>query len=748
MADVSGLVISTLAISFEIASTFYSYGKQVKGARKEIQALGNELYGLIGVLEHLKYQNEPMFLEDEETLVDKSEYLAVLPSSSRSALSGSKSTAETSLMSGSQSSEIFSVLKQTLEFLQELQKSLNEPKGRLAVAVHLLKWPLKQSDMEKHLKRIERVKTFFLLALMSDEITQSRKIYDEITALRTLIEESGFIQKDQKLQREYMDVLRWLSSVDPNRRRKEISQTRTQGTGLWFTESPAVLDWINISSSGGETVWLNGITGAGKSTLMTATVDRLLLSEPDRRDLAFFYCSFSDDQSLQTTTVLGSLLAQTLLPLDPAYTEAKVVYDDLCSKSIGKPGRMDPATLAKLLRMQDESRGHLYILIDGLNECGNPEEILDALEEATKTSVPIRIFISSINEKGIGNRLSHFPSLSVQSLRPGSVKPDIAVHVENALATQPRLRQLPSTLKSEIKHALTQGAQGMFRWVQCQLEILSRLRTPRAIREALETMPQTLDQTYEAMLLRIDKGEDADLSKQIFELLAFSLNPLTLLRITEYLQITPGLGRLDESRMLCHPTDILSICGSFLEYNPKTEIVTLAHHSVKTYLVSSLPASVTSFHLDETTAHRNIALACLTYISFADISYSTQPIKRSAAFRNVPFLNYAVMQWPLHLREVPNLTDRDPLLWTTLQDFLFGQSFRTWVQLLIPGSSLAPTTAPLYYAASFGLTNVVRYLLAMPDVNIEQKGGWGGATPINIASFRVSDIHSIVLCAI
>ena len=305
---------------------------------------------------------------------------------------------------------------------------------------------------------------------------------------------------------------------------------------------------------------------------------------------------------------------------------------------------------------------------------------------------------------------------------------------------QPRLRQLPDSLKDEIMHALTQGAQGMFRWVQCQLKILSRLRTPRAVRAALDSMPLTLDQTYEALLLRIDEGEDAELSKQIFEMLAFSFRPLTLQEVTTFLQITLGKSELDESRLLTHPTDILSICGSFLEYSTRTGIVALAHHSVKTYLTSNLPGSISSFRLDEKTAHRNLTLSCLTYLSFTAFTNPASVAaqrRRRLCYTTFPLLEYAVMQWPLHLKELSSTTDLDPTLWSTLHCFFFSSNFHTWVEVLILGSVRAATTPPLYYAASFGLTTVVRYLLEMPGVNFEQRGGWGGATPINIASYRV-----------
>ena len=744
--DVSGLIISALAISFEITSTLYRYGKQVRGARTDIQALSSELYGLIGVLEHLKLQHEPSLAGDEETLVDESDYAGFLRSSGKLRISQDDDPASGVPMQGLQTIQATSVLRRTLEFLQELQQSLAEPKGRLALAVHLLKWPLKDRDVKKHLQRLERVKTFFVLTLVTGEVDQSRKTYEEINALRTVIKESMIAQENEKSYQEYLHVLSWLSPVDPSSKRGD--HPRTPDTGFWFTKSSAIREWSDITSSSSRTLFLQGITGAGKSTLMTATIDQLLSSDLDSRDVAFFYCSFSDDQSLHIEIILGSLLAQTLLPTDPAYERAKSAYNKLRSKSLGKTIRLEPTTLIDLLRMQAESRGHLFILIDGINECVFPYELLSSVETLASSICGIRVLFSGIDEKGIGSRLSSFPGLIVQSVRPSSVKPDISLHVQTTLSTHPRLRQLPASLKDEIMHALTQGAQGMFRWVQCQLEILTRLRTPRAVREALASMPLTLDKTYEALLLRIDKGEDAELSKQIFEILAFSLRPLRLQEVATLLQITPGMHSLDESKLLTHPTDILSICGSFLEYNARTGIVTLAHHSVKTYLTSTLSGSVLNFHLDERTSHRNLTLLCLTYLSFTAFSKPPSAHSISHLYATSSLLDYAVMQWPLHLKEISSTADLDSILWTSIHDFFFNGNFHTWVELLIPGSTRASTTPPLYYASSFGLTAVVQLLLEIPGVDIEQRGGWGGATPINIASFRVSTFLNLVRTAL
>ncbi len=272
--------------------------------------------------------------------------------------------------------------------------------------------------------------------------------------------------------------------------------------------------------------------------------------------------------------------------------------------------------------------------------------------------------------------------------------------------------------------------------MQCQIDLLSRLRTPGAVRKALSSLPSTLDKTYENLLERIDGEEDKTLARKILQILTFSLGPLSLIEISTMLQITPGMSTLDGSKCLTQPKDILDICGSLLRYNEKTGKVTLAHHSVKVYLTSASGNDVSYFKFNTQEAHRTIALLCLTYLSFD--AFRTARDETSSILREqYPFLDYATFHWALHMKEVTDLRES---LWSTLRTFLLSgddgrHNFINWVRMLIPRSKNATSTPPLYYAASYGLTAVVKYLLSI-GVDVEVHGGRGGATPINIAAYR------------
>ena len=110
------------------------------------------------------------------------------------------------------------------------------------------------------------------------------------------------------------------------------------------------------------------------------------------------------------------------------------------------------------------------------------------------------------------------------------------------------------------------------------------------------------------------------------------------------------------------------------------------------------------------------------------------------------------MHWALHTKALEHhgYDELGEPLWTLLRSFPLRDdagrgNFFAWVHLLAPTSRNVRGTGPLYYAASYGLTTVVRYLLNA-GANLEARGGRGGATPLNIASFRgYADVVQLLL---
>ena len=105
-----------------------------------------------------------------------------------------------------------------------------------------------------------------------------------------------------------------------------------------------------------------------------------------------------------------------------------------------------------------------------------------------------------------------------------------------------------------------------FRWVALQLTDLKKCRTKNAIRKQLGNLPEGLDETYDQILLRIDK-RDCDYTKTFLLWLCFALRPLTLEELAA--TITVDLAAENGPQFECDNelqdiSDVLKMCSSFV----------------------------------------------------------------------------------------------------------------------------------------------------------------------------------------
>lgn len=285
-----------------------------------------------------------------------------------------------------------------------------------------------------------------------------------------------------------------------------------------------------------------------------------------------------------------------------------------------------------------------------------------------------------------------------------------------------------------------------FRYVQCQLDLLSAQRTGRDVMKALEKIPEGLNGTYELILERISPS-DRVLAREALVWLTYSCQPMRLAALNEAVVIHRGDEYLDDECKLCDQRAILYICQGLVSYDERTTIITLAHSSVKAYLTSELikHGCAAFFSIDETEATRSIFENCLTYLEFKNFDYPCQdkPALKQRQIEN-PLFRYAADNWALHCNALQSLgsglTEGD--LSSVMKLFStrhksHGGNYTSWTQLILSEAPArrAQATLPLYYAASFGLLSVVDLLLES-EGTCNTRGGRNEATPLIVATFR------------
>ena len=295
--------------------------------------------------------------------------------------------------------------------------------------------------------------------------------------------------------------------------------------------------------------------------------------------------------------------------------------------------------------------------------------------------------------------------------------------------------------------------------MQCQIEDLGGLRTDRDIRRALNHLPRSLEDTYERILSRV-REIDSVVAKRALMWLAFSARPLKLVELTEAVVVDLGITTMDvEARW--DPLDLLTVIGSLVIYSQDGNI-TLAHHSIKDYLLSSrLIDKIPHFSLSEATSNIEIAGVCLTYLLMEDfssgpsygVSYEKGELKspnvnlttQRASFkercRDYPLLNYSSQYWPWHAQRHLHCSPPLVRLAYTLMDPARTPNFWAWLEYTIAQGriglrqSLPKHLIPLYFAASFGLVEIVEELLEA-GVDIDAPGGMFHGTALHAAIYR------------
>jgi ankyrin repeat protein len=213
---------------------------------------------------------------------------------------------------------------------------------------------------------------------------------------------------------------------------------------------------------------------------------------------------------------------------------------------------------------------------------------------------------------------------------------------------------------------------GRFRWVALQLDAASRCRSINALRQALSSLPRSLDDTYRRILESIEEQEQGHV-RRILQWLCFSKRPLHLEEIGVIYEIAdkiqPPFAHDDG---LFHPEDIIGICRGLLSLHAEggwqtwryssqntIQIIQLAHFSVKEYLFSALSSPWT---IDEHLSHVTILKSAIAYYLYFMTLRDSQSLSGPDLILEYSLAEYFSMYLPGHLTPIREHSDLLPSL--------------------------------------------------------------------------------------
>ncbi|KAK2733885.1 hypothetical protein FQN57_001935 [Myotisia sp. PD_48] len=416
------------------------------------------------------------------------------------------------------------------------------------------------------------------------------------------------------------------------------------------------------------------------------------------------------------------------------------------------PGIPPMAALIEYFRHLIRRFHNVFILLDALDECpryAQHDRILETIDIMRKWEIPgLHLLVASRDEIDIREALctTNDQELVIKNME---IDEDIKMFISSRLNTDPQLCKL-RVHHSQIYKSLAERAHGVFRWVECQLEILKKCpRSPHHIRRCLKTLPRSLDETYERMLCNINKDLFEDV-RQLLTLVCFSTKPLTVAELIDGIAVDleePVCFNIE--RRLQDEDNIRKICPGLIDIGFSEEranrqhsipVVQIAHFPVQEYLKSERIAQskAAKYAMKSQLAHRDITKICLVYLLEPSLNNGFMNQTKTKEF---PFASFAARFWHQHYANITS--NRAKLDGLELELFKEHRKFYNWVKLYdidqrwsSPNydTDVGRIAAPLYYASSRCYKKVVQMLLdGGADVNT-QGGKYGNA--LQAASFK------------
>lgn len=304
---------------------------------------------------------------------------------------------------------------------------------------------------------------------------------------------------------------------------------------------------------------------------------------------AYFYCTFSNADTQDPLVVLGSLVCQ----LSERFPH---LLDKYAASSQSKD-EIEVWQLEESIIEAAQSCPRLLLSLDAINESARPGALSASVLRLVRSSENIRVFVTSTPEVDTTDyqRLLNplqlpdtYPSMSRMKsgssdnqfdskelifvevhMRIDRVAPDIEAYIDACIAGSMRLNRLSPQDKAQVREVLNRQAEGVFRWVTCQIDHLSRQRTTKLVMRELGRLPDDLNETYVGILSRVSETDQVFV-KEALMWLSYAHRQLSLQELSEAVVLTEEDTSIGPESRIDEPRLILGWCQSLIVYDEET----------------------------------------------------------------------------------------------------------------------------------------------------------------------------------
>ena len=287
---------------------------------------------------------------------------------------------------------------------------------------------------------------------------------------------------------------------------------RHQKTCMWILQKAEVTQLLEDSCESEKTLlWIYANPGAGKTVLSSFLIDHFKSAESDpvKGNVFYFFCKNTDIDKNKSTVVVRSLLYQLYNSVKNQKAGQSLNHDiGVALDRSGQQKAVNFTVLWHLFSTHVISLVPATIILDALDECQDPNQLIDGLKELS-TLRSIRVIVTSRKETHLHNELN---SVSSFEIAPEDIDADIAAFVEAKVEASSQLSH--PLVRDLVITKLCNAHDGMFLWVYLVLKELKSCISIAQVQDALAKLPTGLDGIYKSILDRLE----TNLSRSSFDL--------------------------------------------------------------------------------------------------------------------------------------------------------------------------------------------------------------------------------------
>ncbi|KAK8007952.1 hypothetical protein PG991_010503 [Apiospora marii] len=559
------------------------------------------------------------------------------------------------------------VLSKLDRMLQKADKDLGKP-SQLDKLQRKLKWPISTSQIKEYLEELSTHKERISFALSADSmngllqcLSFERKILDATENIRQDIRETRKITTRIEETSERSKILSAFLKHNPQESYDMSLSLRHPRTGLWLLRLPAFQTWLDTP---GSKLWLSGIPGAGKTVLAASIIEAALARSSGKVAVAFYFCDYKTESTWNPSTILSVIAAQLALQSEEAYGELASFYDQLHPQTgfQGNPGKFD----------------QVFIIVDALDECGeHTTSVVETLTSYANDHDNVCAALLSRDEDEIRFGLGG----DFENMEIAAHTEDVAEYVSSEIQERVRtgrLRVGDNDLLADIQRTL--------------LDHLGECYSDRSRREALDTLPPDLEETYVRLLQRIKPSQESLVSMSL-NLIGYLSNLLSIPMLQHALSVRPDMQSMSPQDVV-YEDAISRACSSLIRKTNDGKYFEFAHFSVREFLESDRlnRIGLGHFQISRSRCSGMFTTQCLRYLQLDNFKYNIASAAFSYSYGEItssnfafPLYHLASLHWLRHVRVVWACNDEVRGLAEKLFDRRKTPSFISWAAHLLDG---------------------------------------------------------------